>query len=309
MRNQDFPLLALLVLSLGFFSICCHARNLEQSCPPSSCGDLHNISDPFRLKDDPVGCGSQNFELSCVANQTILLIQNMPFYVKEINYTSRYLRIIDVRLADDKCLFSPNHLTTPQLQQDNRFRFPPMYNTDFFTATIDFITCLQVVSDPKYLFVPCASTPKENAYVTPDLRVSDLKSSCRHVASVPVSLPFNRYQNLSSLAGVQRLLANGFNYMWSESCHIYDVPSDCAFQCSKNATRDYFVSMFRENQDSIDEKLCVSLDSCKNNSSRLDDYFSSCIDSSCEEAVSFSLFNFILAIMLSAAEVLPCMLS
>ncbi|KAK1299420.1 putative receptor-like protein kinase [Acorus calamus] len=173
--------------------------NLEQSCPPSSCGDLHNISDPFRLKDDPVGCGNPHFELSCVANQTILLIQNMKFYVKEINYTSEYLS------------------------------------------------------------VRCASTGKENAYVTPDLRVSDLRNSCRHVASVPVSLPFNRYQNLSSLAGVQRLLANGFNYMWSETCHVYDFPSDCAFQCSKNATRDYFVSMFRENQDSIDENLIPSL--------------------------------------------------
>ncbi|KAK1298330.1 hypothetical protein QJS10_CPB14g00211 [Acorus calamus] len=140
-------------------------RNLEQSCPLSSCGDLHNISDPFRLKDDPVGCGDPDFELSCVANQTILLIQNMPFYVKEINYTSRHLRIVDVGLANDK------------------------------------------------------------------------------------------YPNLSSLAGVQRLLANGFYYMWSEICYVDDLLSDCYFQCSKNATRDYFVSMFRENQDSIDENL------------------------------------------------------
>ncbi|KAK1298323.1 hypothetical protein QJS10_CPB14g00216 [Acorus calamus] len=163
----------------------------------------------------------------------------MPFYVKEINYTSGYLRIINVGLADD-------------------------------------------------------NSAKENAYFTPDLRVSDLRSSCRHVASVPVSLPFNRYQILSSLAGVQRLLANGFNYMWSETCHISDYPSDCAFQCSKNSTRDYFVSMFRENQDSFDENLCVSLDSCKNNSSRLDDYFSSCL-SSCGD-VKLRLLDFILRV-------------
>ncbi|KAK1298326.1 hypothetical protein QJS10_CPB14g00215 [Acorus calamus] len=126
-------------------------------------------------------------------------------------------------------------------------------------------------------------TAKEIAYVTPDLRLSDLKSSCRHVASVPVSLPFNRYQNLSSLAGVQRLLANGFNYMWSGNNKIVGLSPDCVLQCSKNATRDYFVSMFRENQDSLDENLCVSLDSCKNNSNRHEDYFSSCL-SSCGDA-------------------------
>jgi len=29
---------------------------------PSSCGNIHNISYPFRLNTDPKGCGNKNFE-------------------------------------------------------------------------------------------------------------------------------------------------------------------------------------------------------------------------------------------------------
>ncbi|KAK1298321.1 hypothetical protein QJS10_CPB14g00218 [Acorus calamus] len=211
MRNQEFPLL----LSLGFF-ICipCLARNLKQSCPPSSCGDIHDIRYPFRLKDNPHSCGNPDFELSCVANQTVLLIQNMTFYVKEINYTTGHLRIVDVGLANDTCPFPHYHTTIKQFEQDDRFC---LSHEEMFPFTVDFISCSPVVSDVNYMFIPCASTAKEMVYVTTGLlNLSELQSSCRHVASVPVNSQdygafFGTKLKFSSVAGVLTTMRTGLH--------------------------------------------------------------------------------------------------
>jgi hypothetical protein len=47
----------------------CSAEDGHQ-CAPSSCGNIHNISDPFRLQDDPENCGDRNYTLSCENNNT-----------------------------------------------------------------------------------------------------------------------------------------------------------------------------------------------------------------------------------------------
>ncbi|VVA18042.1 PREDICTED: rust resistance kinase Lr10 [Prunus dulcis] len=62
------------------------ARILEQVCPSSSCGDIQNISFPFHLKGDPVGCGYPAYELSCVNNKIILEYDPGTYYVKNISY-------------------------------------------------------------------------------------------------------------------------------------------------------------------------------------------------------------------------------
>ncbi|KAK1298282.1 hypothetical protein QJS10_CPB14g00233 [Acorus calamus] len=240
MRNQEF----LLLLSLGFF-ICipCLARNLKKSCPPSSCGDLHNIRYPFRLKDDPLSCGNPDFELSCVANQTVLLIQNMTFYVKEINYTSGNLRIMDVGLANDTCPFPHYHTTINQFEQDDRFCFPTI--EDPFEQIV-FVICSQVFSDGHYIFIPCASTAKEKVHVAKAYELHYLQSSCRRVASVPVN-----QQDLSVLdwgvnfsSSVAGVLTSGFSYEWSEKrrgCNVTRFNSSCIFNCLKIATSELSV--------------------------------------------------------------------
>ncbi|KAK1299417.1 hypothetical protein QJS10_CPB14g00203 [Acorus calamus] len=228
MRNQEFPLLALLLSLVLFISIPCLARNHKQLCPPSSCGSLRDIHYPFRLKGDPVGCGDPDFELSCVGNQTILLLQNMEFYVKEINYTTGDLRIIFNQ--NDMCLFPRNHLTTAKLRGDERFCL------DEYVSIINFVICSQVISDSGYSFIPCANTSKEKAYITEYTHVSSLESSCRHVASLPVTNDSSYFYSLETV--VPRVLANGFNYRWSEKRQGCKTRlSDCVFQCLKNATR------------------------------------------------------------------------
>ncbi|KAL0007385.1 hypothetical protein SO802_008887 [Lithocarpus litseifolius] len=38
----------------------------DHYCPPSSCGNISNISAPFRLKSDPEICGDSRYELSLI---------------------------------------------------------------------------------------------------------------------------------------------------------------------------------------------------------------------------------------------------
>ncbi|KAL3499700.1 hypothetical protein ACH5RR_038793 [Cinchona calisaya] len=45
--------LSLVLVLLFLATSCCIAKKSNHHCPPSSCGDIRNISYPFRLKGDP----------------------------------------------------------------------------------------------------------------------------------------------------------------------------------------------------------------------------------------------------------------
>ena len=48
----------------------------------SSCGDIKNISYPFHLKEDSVGFGDPNYELSCENKKTIINFHERKYSVK-----------------------------------------------------------------------------------------------------------------------------------------------------------------------------------------------------------------------------------
>lgn len=84
--GEDFSVLAVLfsLLMVLLFTEVTAGRVLEKVCS-SSCGDLHNISYPFRLEDDPAGCGDADYQLSCENNKTILEFNSGKYYVKNIS--------------------------------------------------------------------------------------------------------------------------------------------------------------------------------------------------------------------------------
>ncbi|XP_038713107.1 LEAF RUST 10 DISEASE-RESISTANCE LOCUS RECEPTOR-LIKE PROTEIN KINASE-like 1.2 [Tripterygium wilfordii] len=73
----------------------------------SSCGNILNISYPFRLKGDPPNCGDPNYQLSCENNQTIFSYDSARFLVKAINYNKSTIRIADVGVQDGNCSSRP----------------------------------------------------------------------------------------------------------------------------------------------------------------------------------------------------------
>ncbi|XP_018720688.2 rust resistance kinase Lr10 isoform X4 [Eucalyptus grandis] len=99
----------LLLTLVLFLTMISNVESSSQRCIPSSCGDVRNISFPFRLKSHQRGCGISKFELACEDNRTILNFLNGQYYVQFINYTGQQIRLVDNGLQRDNCLSLPHH--------------------------------------------------------------------------------------------------------------------------------------------------------------------------------------------------------
>ena len=66
---------------------CCASAMVDRHCTASSCGNIHNISFPFRFKRDPKNCGYPWYELSCENNRMVRYLRGGKYYVQVINYS------------------------------------------------------------------------------------------------------------------------------------------------------------------------------------------------------------------------------
>ncbi|KAG5544836.1 hypothetical protein RHGRI_017330 [Rhododendron griersonianum] len=95
----------LLVVAL-FLGNCWYAQT-SPNCV-SSCGNIHNISHPFRVKGDPKNCGNKTYELECDRNRLVLnLNSSAKYYVQAINYNNYTIRLVDVGLQQGNCSSLP----------------------------------------------------------------------------------------------------------------------------------------------------------------------------------------------------------
>jgi hypothetical protein len=85
------------------------ANDSHQHCPPSSCGNIHNISYPFWLNGDPTICGDPKYNLSCENNQTVLYLYDGRYYVQEIDYNNYTIRVVDSGIQKDNYSFIPRY--------------------------------------------------------------------------------------------------------------------------------------------------------------------------------------------------------
>jgi hypothetical protein len=102
-------LMMVLIVVLVLIHEACSANDSDHLCAPSSCGTIYNISYPFRLESDPKNCGDKRYNLSCENNQTVLYLQDGRYYVREINYTSYTIRIVDPGILNDNDSFIPRY--------------------------------------------------------------------------------------------------------------------------------------------------------------------------------------------------------
>ncbi|KAG6655701.1 hypothetical protein I3843_05G210100 [Carya illinoinensis] len=112
-----FPagLMVLFIAVLVFLQLLPPASSLNDthdnySCVPSSCGNISNISYPFRLKGDPPKCGDTRYELSCDENShTLLSFNGSRYYVSQINYNNYTIRIVDAGIQEDNYSLTPRY--------------------------------------------------------------------------------------------------------------------------------------------------------------------------------------------------------
>ncbi|KAL6321099.1 hypothetical protein AAG906_012871 [Vitis piasezkii] len=217
------------LLHVCFISIC--AANENQTCRPSSCGDIRNISNPFRLKGDPSGCGDPNYELACENNRTMLNLYSGKYYVAEINYKNYSIRIVDPGLDKGDCFSSPlYYLTRGNFSYGDPYDLP----YDWKLSRTVLMNCTSSISDHNYIRInPCNSSStsfSSQAYVyalAGVSKVGDIKYSCTigmTISTRPLKEVSSEPRN-QSMSELQEELLVGLEisflqYRCSSECHM-----------------------------------------------------------------------------------------
>ncbi|WKA07554.1 hypothetical protein VitviT2T_025363 [Vitis vinifera] len=166
MMLRETKVVALTVFHTFLLAIC--SANGNQTCRPSSCGDIQKISNPFRLKGDPSGCGDPDYELVCENNRTMVNLEHGKYYVADINYDNYTIRVVDPGVEKGNCFSAPLYSLTREIfRSDKRAYF---LNPHEATNTTVLMNCEQPISDGNYIpITPCnrsnVTSSSSQAYV------------------------------------------------------------------------------------------------------------------------------------------------
>ncbi|KAJ0095944.1 hypothetical protein Patl1_15169 [Pistacia atlantica] len=163
MKSEEPSALSNFLFSLLIFLFISEiqAGKLQPACF-SSCGDITNISYPFRLKSDPVGCGDRHFELSCQSNKTILDLHPGKYYVTRISYDERIIGVVDINVTNGSCSLPRNSVSTYAFHRNN---FYLLISSLYKQSYARFLNCSTNISDSAYRRLPCLSDQSYNVYV------------------------------------------------------------------------------------------------------------------------------------------------
>ena len=253
-------LITLQVLLHSFFlSICVVVGKDGQICSPSSCGDVRNISYPFRLKGDPPSCGFPEYELICENNRTMINLLGGEYYVAEIDYHNYTIRVVDhpgIVKKQNCWISSPLHSIAA-------FYTPSPYDEFPYSSTIILMKCEESVSQNHYIPIVLCNTTGYPSSSSPtyvyavfgdyDVRLGDIPNSCTvgtYMVIQPLK-PLPNYPSNLSMSDLQDYLFQGlqlsflyyFCYrhceMKGQSCNTSYEESN-AFECySEKKTCEY----------------------------------------------------------------------
>ncbi|KAG5628925.1 hypothetical protein H5410_000642 [Solanum commersonii] len=221
----------------------------RQQCVPSSCGHLHNISYPFRLKSDPKHCGLKNYELSCEGNRAIVTIfrhnwyESPNYYVQAINYDNSTIRLTDPGIREQVICSLPQISITSYTElvgfDYNIFNFVKL------TVPITLFSCPFAINSPVFVEITnclnrsyasnvSSDSFKGHTYATmTELSPSDLKVGCTVDL---ISMTSWRIQDANaniSILSLHNALAYGFELSWF---NVYC--GKCDFLCEGENSSD-----------------------------------------------------------------------
>ena len=252
MMFREAKLVALAVFHTLLLAIC--VANGNQICRPSSCGDIQNISYPFRLKGDPSECGDPEYELVCENNYTMVNLEYGKYYVADINYDNYTIRVVDPGVEKGNCF------STPLYSLSGIFDF---YETAYFwnlneaTNTTVLMNCEQPISDGNYIpITPCnssnvtSSSSQAHLYALVGgkyMEVGDIKYSCTILRTIATR--FLKHDNLS-MSDLQEVLLLGLDlsflsFRCKSECEVKGLNCDVNYsnhtvQCTKRMSNVYF---------------------------------------------------------------------
>ncbi|KAM7478019.1 hypothetical protein LguiA_026232 [Lonicera macranthoides] len=195
-------------------------------CKPSSCGNIHNISYPFRLKGDPENCGDPRYELACEDDLNLMVLYSRKYFVQAINYLNFTIRLVDSTIKKDNCSSLPLYsLIISDFKRGDAYspydyRWGRMIKTEI-SKPIYSIKCPYRVNSPLYVgAAPCINGTRRNSTTTSfsylkfgHMNASDLLDSCSIELMVTSSWPVKDESGLS-LSDIRDALLYGFELSW-----------------------------------------------------------------------------------------------
>ena len=251
---REAKVVALTVFHTFLLAIC--SVNGNQTCRPSSCGEIQNISNPFRLKGDPSGCGDPDYELVCENNRTMVNLEHGKYYVADINYVNYTIRVVDPGVEKGNCFSAPLYSLTREIfRSDKRAYF---LNPHEATNTTVLMNCEQPISDGNYIpITPCnrsnVTSSSSQAYVYAlvgdfYMEVGEIKYSCTILRTIATRLIL-KPGNLS-MSDLQEMLLLGLELSflsfrcksecWVKSQNCEPNYSNYTVQCTKRMSNVYF---------------------------------------------------------------------
>ncbi|XP_034203516.1 rust resistance kinase Lr10-like [Prunus dulcis] len=223
----------------------CNAKDdHHKHCEPSVCGEIRNISYPFRLKHDPEKCGDSRYELSCENNLTVLYLYAGKYYVQAINYSNYTIRVVDANLQKDNCSSIPHYsLSMYNFSDGDPYLVSQLRGTgrDFFhdnfelSKPIIFLTCETLVNSTLYVdTAPCigsmsSSKSNRHSYVSVGrIKASDFKDFCRIELMFMTSSLRTNDMNISYI-DIHNEMIYGFELTWVQQS--YSIRDLSRFTC------------------------------------------------------------------------------
>ncbi|KAJ9679798.1 hypothetical protein PVL29_021648 [Vitis rotundifolia] len=254
------------VIHACFLSVCVANHHKYQICSPSSCGDMRNISYPFRLQDDPPSCGYPEYELICENNRTMINLYGGKYLVTQINYHNYTIRVVDPGRKKDNCWISSplNSIGPYHINHESPNYFPSEWSanpaprsaaylspSESIFYTIVLMNCEQSIREDNYThIIPCDTRGSSSsspiyayAVVGEYVSVGDIPYSCTIGTSIIIqplkSLPEPSNLSMSDLQdymllGLQLsflpLFCDRQCEMKGQFCYSIDYPA-AAIQC------------------------------------------------------------------------------
>ncbi|XP_017430083.2 LEAF RUST 10 DISEASE-RESISTANCE LOCUS RECEPTOR-LIKE PROTEIN KINASE-like 2.1 [Vigna angularis] len=208
----------------------------QPPCPPSSCGQIRNISYPFRLKGDPSQCGDPRYELGCVNNVTLLTLFSEKYHVRDIDYKQYKVVVSDPGQEEEaNCSFIPRNFLSDSnfrptgLVGPDDFGSEPFTWEPWYTLRIGYFNCANPVSDdPRYVKVErgeCGRGGHVYAVLEPSLyevRVKDIKVGCDLMVATVVDWSPKENVSYDEIRGV---ISEGIRLSW--------LPVICEDRCGR----------------------------------------------------------------------------
>ncbi|KAF7816708.1 LEAF RUST 10 DISEASE-RESISTANCE LOCUS RECEPTOR-LIKE PROTEIN KINASE-like 2.1 [Senna tora] len=148
----------------------------HQLCAASSCGKVTDISYPFRLKQDPKNCGDPRYELDCINNVTVLLLNSAEYHVEVINYKNYTIRLVDPGIQE---------VDSYQANIKTNYTWT-LISVSLFKPII-YLSCAHPVNDDPY-YVDTTPCLESNTYaIVGEIDLASWKAGCHVKAVSPTS--------------------------------------------------------------------------------------------------------------------------